>query len=141
MIPKKIHYFWFGGPKTRLAERCIASWRRFCPGWDVVEWNESNADIGSSAFASAAFAAKKWGFVPDHLRMTKIRDEGGVYFDTDVELIRPIDDLVEEGPFLESGLASGSRRRGAIRYAPPSRSATRRLRLTRHATFRSRGPR
>ncbi len=100
MIPKKIHYFWFGGPKTRLAERCIASWRRFCPGWDVVEWNESNADIGSSAFASAAFAAKKWGFVPDHLRMTKIRDEGGVYFDTDVELIRPIDDLVEEGPFF-----------------------------------------
>ena len=100
MIPKKIHYFWFGGPKTRLAERCIASWRRHCPGWEIVEWNESNADIGSSAFASAAFAAKKWGFVPDHLRMTKIRDEGGVYFDTDVELIRPVDDLVEEGPFF-----------------------------------------
>ena len=58
MIPKKIHYFWFGGPKTRLAERCIASWRRHCPGWEIVEWNESNADIGSSAFASAAFASR-----------------------------------------------------------------------------------
>ena len=100
MIPRRIHYFWFGGPKTKLAERCIASWRRFCPSWDIVEWNESNADIGSSAFASAAFAAKKWGFVPDHLRMMKIRDEGGVYFDTDVELIRPIDDIVESGPFF-----------------------------------------
>ena len=100
MIPKKIHYFWFGGPKTPLAERCIASWRRFEPGWEICEWNETNCDVSRSAFASAAFAAKKWGFVPDHLRMMKILEEGGVYLDTDVELIRPIDDIVEEGPFF-----------------------------------------
>ena len=100
MIPRKIHYFWFGGRKTPLAERCIASWRKYAPDWELCEWNESNADIGSSAFASAAFAAKKWGFVTDHLRMVKIHDEGGVCLDTDVELIRPIDDLVDEGPFF-----------------------------------------
>lgn len=100
MIPRTIHYFWFGGPKTALAKMCIASWRRHCPGWEIREWNESNVDIGSSPFASAAFAARKWGFVPDPLRMIKICEEGGVYLDTDVELIRPIDDLVDEGPFF-----------------------------------------
>ena len=100
MIPRKIHYFWFGGRKTRLAERCIASWRKFAPGWEICEWNESNCDLERSAFASAALAAGKPGFAPDPLRMLKIVEEGGVYFDTDVELIRPIDDLVDEGPFF-----------------------------------------
>ncbi len=100
MIPKKIHYFWFGGGKTPLALRCIASWRKYAPDWEICEWNESNCDVGRSAFASAAFAARKWGFVPDPLRMMKIYEEGGVYFDADVELIRSIDDLVEEGPFF-----------------------------------------
>ena len=100
MIPRKIHYFWFGGRKTPLALRCIASWRKYAPDWEICEWNESNCDVGRSAFASAAFAARKWGFVPDPLRMMKICEEGGVYFDTDVELIRPIDDIVEEGPFF-----------------------------------------
>lgn len=100
MIPRRIHYFWFGGPKTALAEKCIASWRRHCPGWEICEWNESNIDIDRSPFAAAAFSAGKWGFVPDPLRMIKVCEEGGVYFDTDVELIRPINDLVEEGPFF-----------------------------------------
>ena len=100
MIPRTIHYFWFGGPKTALAKMCIASWRRHCPGWEIREWNESNVDIDSFPFASAAFAAQKWGFVSDLLRMIKVCEEGGVYLDTDVELIRPIDDLVDEGPFF-----------------------------------------
>ncbi len=100
MIPRKIHYFWFGGPKTPLAEKCIASWRKFARGWEICEWNESNCDVSQSAFASAALAAGKYGFVPDPLRVQKVAEEGGVYFDTDVELIRPIDDLVEEGPFF-----------------------------------------
>ena len=100
MIPRKIHYFWFGGKKTPLAERCIASWRKFAPGWELCEWNESNCDVSHSAFAAAALAAGKYGFVPDHLRMEKVAEEGGVYFDTDVELLRPIDDLVADGPFF-----------------------------------------
>ena len=83
MIPRRIHYFWFGGPKTALAEKCIASWRRHCPGWEICEWNESNIDIDRSPFAAAAFSAGKWGFVPDPLRMIKVCEEGGVYFDTD----------------------------------------------------------
>ena len=100
MIPRKIHCFWFGGRKTALAERCIASWRRHEPGWEICEWNESNVDIDASAFAAAAYAARKWGFVPDPLRMIKVFEEGGVYLDTDVELVRPIDDLVDAGPFF-----------------------------------------
>ena len=100
MIPKIIHYCWFGGaPKTPLAERCIASWRKFCPDWEIREWNESNMDVGRFKFSEDAYRARKWGFVPDPLRMLKVYEEGGVYLDTDVELIAPIDDLLDEAFF------------------------------------------
>ena len=100
MIPKTIHYCWYGQQrKTPLVERCIRSWRKFCPGWEICEWNESNLDVNRSRFAADAYRARKWGFVPDPLRMIKIHEAGGVYFDTDVELIAPIDDLLSE-PFF-----------------------------------------
>jgi len=101
MIPRKIHYCWFGGgAKPALVRKCIASWRRFCPDWEIVEWNESNMGVARSRFAADAYAARKWGFVPDPLRMMKIHEEGGVYLDTDVELIAPIDGLVSGGAFF-----------------------------------------
>lgn len=99
MIPKIIHCFWLGGPKTKLAEKCIASWRKFCPDWEIREWNESNMDVSRFKFSEDAYRARKWGFVPDPLRMLKVYEEGGVYLDTDVELIAPIDDLMGEAYF------------------------------------------
>lgn len=100
MIPKIIHFSWFSGErKPPLVERCIASWRKFCPDWEILEWNESNMDVGRFRFSEDAFRARKWGFVPDPLRMLKVYEEGGVYLDTDVELIAPIDDLIDE-PFF-----------------------------------------
>lgn len=100
MIPKIIHYCWFGGaPKTPLAEKCIASWRKFCPDWEIREWNESNMDVSRFKFSEDAYRARKWGFVSDPLCFLKINDEGGVYLDTDVELIASIDDLLVEAFF------------------------------------------
>jgi len=101
VIPKVIHWFWFGGkPKPRLVQKCIASWRRFCPEWEIREWNEDNVDLSVSQFAADAYRAKKWGFVPDPLRVIKVWEEGGVYLDTDVELVASIDGLLADGPFF-----------------------------------------
>ena len=100
MIPKIIHYCWFGKTlKSPCVERCIASWRKFCPDWEIKEWNESNIDVGRFKFSKDAYHARKWGFVPDPLRFLKVYEEGGAYLDTDVELIAPIDDLLEEAFF------------------------------------------
>ena len=104
MIPKKIHCCWFGGPKTPLAERCMASWRRFAPGWEIVEWNEESVrgkrekgrgwgEEDGAVFFEAAIAAKKWAMASDWLRMMALHEEGGVYLDFDVELVAPIDRL------------------------------------------------
>lgn len=99
MIPRVIHCCWFGGPKTRLAKRCLASWRKFAPGWDVREWGldelrraATEQGLGQ-AFFEAAVAAKKWAMVSDWARMLALWKDGGVYFDFDVELVAPIDRL------------------------------------------------
>ena len=96
MIPKTIHYCWFGGnPLPELAQKCIASWKKFCPDYEIIEWNESNYDISSAPiYVRQAYEAKKWGFVPDYIRLELIYEYGGIYLDTDVELIRPLDDLI-----------------------------------------------
>ena len=96
MIPKKIHYCWFGrNPKPKLAEKCIASWKKYCPDYEIVEWNEDNFDIGMNAYTRSAYEQKKYAFLTDYARLLIIYEHGGLYFDTDVELIRPIDDLLE----------------------------------------------
>lgn len=87
MIPKKIHYCWFGGnPKSELINNCIESWKRFLPDYEIIEWNETNFDCTFSAFAQAAYDEKKWAFVSDVARLKIIYDYGGIYLDTDVEL-------------------------------------------------------
>lgn len=89
LIPKVIHYFWFGGnPKSELIERCIESWKRNAPDFEIIEWNESNCDIHVNRYVEEAYAAKKWAFVADYFRMEKIAEHGGVYLDTDTELMR-----------------------------------------------------
>lgn len=96
MIPKIIHYCWFGGnPLPELAQKCIASWQKFCPDYEIIEWNENNFDIGSCKYAEEAYNAHKWAFVSDVARLYALVTCGGIYMDTDVELLKPIDDLLE----------------------------------------------
>ena len=100
MIPKKIHYCWFGGgEKPALAEKCIQSWRKFCPDWQIIEWNESNFDLDANAYVRYCYDNKKWAFLSDYVRLAVVSAQGGVYFDTDVELLKPLDDLLGYGAF------------------------------------------
>jgi len=92
MIPKIIHCCWFGGPKTELAKKCRASWERFAPDWEIREFVLSR---DHPPFVTDALAAKKWAVASDWARMKALYDEGGVYLDYDVELVRPIDGLPE----------------------------------------------
>lgn len=95
MIPKRIHYCWFGGnPLPELAQRCIASWKKFCPDYEIIEWNESNFNLEMNDYVKEAYQAKKWAFVSDVARLYALVNYGGIYMDTDVEIIRPIDDLL-----------------------------------------------
>ena len=92
-IPKIIHYCWFGGkPKNELAEKCIRSWKKFCPDYELVEWNEENFDISTAPlYVRQAYAACRWDFVTDYVRLVGLTQMGGIYMDTDVEVIKPLD--------------------------------------------------
>ncbi|HPE94612.1 MAG TPA: glycosyltransferase [Bacillota bacterium] len=101
MIPKIIHYCWFGGKeKSRLAKKCIESWKRFCPDYEIREWNEENFDVNSYKFTEQAYEAGKYAFVSDVARLYAVYTCGGFYFDTDVELIRCPDQLRNEPAFM-----------------------------------------
>lgn len=101
MIPKIIHYCWFGrGEKPELAEKCIASWRRFCQDFEIREWNEDNCDYLAMPFMAEAYAAKKYAFVSDVMRLIVLEQHGGVYFDTDVEVVRDISPLLDGEGFV-----------------------------------------
>lgn len=94
LIPPVIHYCWFGGkPLPDLYKRCIESWRKFCPDYEIKEWNESNCDINETSFTKQAYKAGKLGFVPDYFRLKIIYENGGIYLDTDVELLKTLDNL------------------------------------------------
>ena len=100
MIPKKIHYCWFGGnPLPDSAKRCIDSWKKFCPDYEIIEWNESNFDVNCCAYVREAYQAKKWAFVSDVARLHALVAQGGIYMDTDVEVIRPLDNLLQYEAF------------------------------------------
>ena len=101
MIPKIIHYCWFGrGPLSELAQKCIASWKKYLPDYEIKEWNEDNFDVNIIPYTAEAYKAKKYAFVSDYARFRILYQYGGIYFDTDVEVIRPIDDIVERGNFM-----------------------------------------
>lgn len=101
MIPKVIHYCWFGGtPLPKSALKCIESWKRFLPDYEIKEWNEDNFDVDVIPYTKEAYEAKKFAFVSDYARFWILYHFGGIYFDTDVEVIRPIDDIIERGPFM-----------------------------------------
>ncbi len=94
MIPKLIHYCWFGrGPMSDLNHRCIESWRRVLPDYDIVEWNEDNSDLDSD-YCRATYAQGLWSKVSNEVRLKALHRHGGLYFDTDVEVIKRFDDLL-----------------------------------------------
>jgi len=101
MIPKIIHYCWFGKePKDDLTLKCIESWKRMCPEYEILEWNDDNSDIESNCFASEAYHNGKWAFVSDYIRLVKLYEYGGIYLDADVELIKSLDDFIEDNTFF-----------------------------------------
>ena len=96
MIPKKIHYCWVGGnPLPESAKKCIKSWKKYCPDYEIIEWNEQNYDFTAVPYMKEALEAKKWGFVPDYARLDIVYIHGGIYLDTDVEIVRSFDPLLE----------------------------------------------
>ena len=101
MIPKNIHYCWFGGqPLPELATKCINSWKAYFPEYSIIEWNESNFDINCCAYVREAYKAKKWAFVSDYARFFILYNYGGIYFDTDVEVIKDMSEILRDGAFM-----------------------------------------
>ena len=100
-IPKVIHYCWFGrGDIPKISKKCIASWEKYCPDYEIVCWNEDNFDINQNKYVKQAYEAGKWAFVSDYVRLKVLYDNGGIYFDTDVEVIKSFDSLIEENGFM-----------------------------------------
>ena len=101
MIPKIIHYCWFGrNPLPQSAEECIASWKKFLPDYEIKEWNEDNFDVNITTYTSEAYKARKFAFVSDYARFWILYNYGGLYFDTDVEILKPLDDIISRGGFM-----------------------------------------
>lgn len=101
MIPKTIHYCWFGGNELPpLAKKCIKSWKKYCKGYKIIRWDESNFDISSAPlYVRQAYEAKKWAFVTDYVRLWAMTKYGGIYMDTDVEAVKPLDQFLKHQAF------------------------------------------
>ena len=96
MIPKKIHYCWFGNNALPSnVKKCIKSWRKMCPDYEIICWNENNFDVNTHSFTRKAYEEKAWAFVSDYVRLKVIYDNGGIYLDTDVELLKNLDSLLK----------------------------------------------
>ncbi len=109
-IPKVIHYCWFGkGKLPGLAKKCIESWEKYCPDYKIKCWNEENFDINENRYAKEAYEAEKWAFVSDYVRLKVLYEEGGIYLDTDVELLKSLTELIKDGGYMgfdENGVVS-----------------------------------
>lgn len=101
MIPKIIHYCWFGGnPKPELVERCMESWHKCMPDWTYMEWNENNFDIAATPlYVRQAYEAKKYAFVSDYVRLWALEQYGGLYMDVDFEVYKSFEDLLDNPAF------------------------------------------
>ena len=100
-IPKIIHYCWFGRSELPpLAKKCIASWKKFFPDYEIKEWNEDNFDVNQTSYTKNAYKCKKYAFVSDYARFKILNDNGGIYFDTDVEVIRSMDKVISQAPYM-----------------------------------------
>jgi len=100
-IPKIIHYCWFGkNPLSELAIKCIETWKKYCPDYEIKRWDESNFDIESNEYVKEAWDSKKWAFVADCARLNALFNFGGIYMDTDVELIKNLDGFLKHKAFF-----------------------------------------
>lgn len=100
-MKKYIHYCWFGGkPLPKLANKCIESWKKFLPDFEIIRWDESNVDLNECPFIKEAYDNKAWAFVADYARTRALKEMGGIYFDTDMEVTKNIDNLLKKGSFL-----------------------------------------
>ena len=123
MIPKTVHYCWFGrGEKPKLARKCIASWKKFCPDYKIIEWNEENFDVAMNGYTKMCYEEKKYAFLSDYSRLVIVAAHGGLYFDTDVELVKSPDELLSKDAFfgfeneayVNTGLGFGSVSHGSV---------------------------
>jgi len=123
MIPKTIHYCWFGRkPVPDNVEKNIKSWKKYCPDYEIIQWNEDNYDVKKIDYTSQAYERKKYAFVSDFARLDIVNEYGGIYLDTDVELIKPLDDLIQYDSFfgleevgrVNTGLGFGSEKNSAF---------------------------
>lgn len=100
MIPKVIHYCWFGrGELPPLAKKCLDSWKKYCPDYEIKEWNEDNFDLDSYPYVREAYDKRKFAFVTDVVRLYALYHEGGIYMDTDVEVLKPLDRFLSHHAF------------------------------------------
>lgn len=124
MIPKTIHYCWFGkNPKSKLANKCIKSWEEKCKGYEIIEWNEDNFDVSKCPlYVRQAYDLKKWAFVTDYIRLKVVYDNGGIYFDTDVQVLKSFDELLschsffgfENLEYVNTGVGFGAEKGNSI---------------------------
>ena len=117
MIPKKIHYCWFGmAEKPKLAKKCIESWKKYCSDYEIIEWNEKTFDVNVNQYTKYCYEHKKWAYLSDYVRLAVVAEHGGIYFDTDVEVIRSLEELLrndaffcfENKQYVASGLGFGA---------------------------------
>jgi len=126
MIPRIIHYCWFGkGPMPALAEDCIASWRRLCPDYEIVQWNEENFDVNQIVFVKEAYDVKMYAFVADFVRLHALYTMGGIYMDIDVELKKSPDALLNNEVFI--GFESKDKLSSAVIGAVPQSETVKKL--------------
>lgn len=115
---KKIHYCWFGSAVPEAVAKNVQAWQQLNPGYEIRQWNDHNTDVSEFAYGRRARENKRWGFVADIVRLQKLYEEGGFYFDTDVELLRPLDGLANEGDFLILGYMYECSLGTAVIYSP-----------------------
>lgn len=120
VIPKKIHYIWFGqNPKSEIVLKCIESWKRYFPDYEIIEWNEHNYDITKNDYVREAYKAQKWAFASDYARFDIINRYGGIYLDTDVEFLKPLpDEMLDHTAF--TGFESSGKVAPGLIYAAPA---------------------
>ncbi len=122
MIPKKIHYCWFGrNPLPEDAKKYIESWKEHCPDYEIIEWNEDSFDINSVPYVKEAYENRKWAFVTDYVRLYALYNQGGIYMDTDVEVLKPLDVFLSEEAF--SGFESETAVPTGIMASEPGQKA------------------
>ena len=100
MIPRIIHYCWFGGEKTAKVKKCIETWEQNLPDYQIIEGNDENCEMHENRYIEQAYAAKKWAFVSDYVRARAIYEQGGIYLDTDVRVVDKLDSLLNDSAFI-----------------------------------------